>query len=62
MAMPTVRADDLVVPAQSGTDSHSYRFLAKIGVHDTGNVPGMKFFHCSVVKGANGRHQAIHGE
>jgi hypothetical protein len=59
--MPTVRADDLVVPAQSGTDSHRYRFLAKISVHDTRNVPSVKFFH-RVVKGANGRHQAIHGE
>ena len=62
VAMPTVCADDLVVPAQSGTDSHRDRFLAKIGVHNTGNIPSMKFFHCPIVKGANGRHQAIHGE
>jgi hypothetical protein len=62
VAMPTMRADDLVVPAQSGTDSHRYRFLAKVGVYDTRNVPSVKFFHRPVVKGTDGRHQAIHGE
>src|SRR5215831_635813 len=34
MSVPTVRADDLVVPAQGSTDTHRDGFLAQVGMHD----------------------------
>src|SRR5215470_12991925 len=62
VAMSTVRADDLVVPAQGGADAYCYRFLAQVRMHNTGNVASVKFFYRPIVKGTDSRHQAIHGK